>query len=336
MSGLPFAPNKPFDVIGLGRLCIDLNANETGRPLEDVVTFTRYLGGSPANIAVGAARLGLRTGFIGKVAADPFGRFIVRYLRENGIDTSGVITDAPGSVTGLTFTEMNSPEEGRIYMYRENAADLNLAPNDVSEAYVASTKALLISGTALARSPSREAVFVALDYARRHGAVVVFDLDYRPYTWTSPEETAVYYRLAAETCDVVIGTREEFDRMARFDPPSRGDDEATARRLFAHRAQLVVIKHGKAGSVAYTRDGRRVVGSVFPARVVKPFGAGDAYAAALLYGLLRGWPLERCLAYGSAAAAIVIARHSCSDAMPTAGEIDAYLRQVQSGKGIGA
>lgn len=336
VNGLRFDPTKPLDVIALGRLCIDLNANETGRPLEDVVTFTRYLGGSPANIAVGAARLGLKTGFIGKVADDPFGRFIVRYLREAGIDTSGVVTDAPGSVTGLTFTEMKSPEEGRIYMYRENVADLNLAPNEVSEEYLGSTKALLISGTALARSPSREAVFVALDYARRHGAVVVFDLDYRPYTWMSPEETAVYYKLAAEKSDVVIGTREEFDRLERFDPPSRGDDETTARRLFAHRARLVIVKRGKAGSVAYTRDGQRVVGPVFPARVVKPFGAGDAYAAALLYGLLRGWALERCLTYGSAAAAIVISRHSCSDAMPTAEEIEAYIRQVQSGQGAGA
>ena len=145
------------------------------------------------------------------------GRFIVNYLKDNHIDTSGISVDQTGAVTGLAFTEIKSPEDCSILMYRDNVADLKLDTTDVSEEYIKQSKALLISGTALAASPSREAVFLALDYARKHDVVVIFDLDYRPYTWKSAQETAVYYNLAAEKCDVIIGTREEFDMMEQFE-----------------------------------------------------------------------------------------------------------------------
>ncbi|WP_028987029.1 5-dehydro-2-deoxygluconokinase [Thermicanus aegyptius] len=333
---LSFDQAKPLDFIAVGRLCIDLNANETNRPMEETVTFTKYVGGSPANIAIGMARLGMKTGFIGRVADDQMGRFIVQYLKKNGIDTTSVVTDKSGSVTGLTFTEIKSPTDCSILMYRDNVADLKLEPNDVSEGYVKQAKALLISGTALAKSPSREAVFVALHYARKHNVTVFFDLDYRPYTWTSPEETAVYYRLAAEKCDVIIGTREEFDMVERFgvgDTPQR-DDYVTARMWFDHHAKIVVIKHGQDGSISYTKDGGRYEGTVFPANVVKTFGAGDSYASAFIYGLMQGWEIERCMEFGSASAAIVISSHSCSDAMPTAEQIHKYIERCKKGEGV--
>ena len=120
---------------------------------------------------------------------------------------------------------------------------------------IAEAKVLLISGTALAQSPSREAVFQALNYAKKHGAVIVFDLDYRPYTWTSDEETAVYYNLAAEKCDIILGTREEFDMMETFEHNPEKDDHITAAKWFDYSAKIVIIKHGKEGSIAYTQDG---------------------------------------------------------------------------------
>lgn len=169
---LKFDPNRSMDLAALGRLCIDLNANETGRPMEDTLTFTKYVGGSPANIAIGAARLGLRCGFIGKLASDQMGRFIRGYLRKEGIDDSQVIDDTTGAVTGLAFTEIKSPQDCSILMYRDNAADLLLSTENISEDYIRNTKILLISGTALAQSPSREAVFLALDFAVKHGTRV--------------------------------------------------------------------------------------------------------------------------------------------------------------------
>ncbi|HZG60977.1 MAG TPA: 5-dehydro-2-deoxygluconokinase [Anoxybacillus sp.] len=332
MNHLTFDSRKPMDFIAIGRLCIDLNANEINRPMEETVTFTKYVGGSPANITIGMSRLGMKTGFIGRVADDQMGRFILGYLEKNHIDTSSVITDKSGSVTGLAFTEIKSPTDCSILMYRENAADLKLEPKDVREEYIKQAKAILISGTALAKSPSREAVFLALDYARKHGAVVFFDLDYRPYTWNSKEETAIYYNLAAEKCDVIIGTREEFDMMECFESNMNHDDYVTAKKWFDYHAKIVVIKHGKDGSIAYTKEGESFKGTIFPANVIKTFGAGDSYAAGFIYGLMQGWDIPKSMEYGAAAASIVISSHSCSDAMPTVEQIESYIQKCRNGK----
>jgi 5-dehydro-2-deoxygluconokinase len=329
MSYLIFDPQKPLDFIAIGRLCIDLNANEINRPMEETVTFTKYVGGSPANIAIGISRLGMKTGFIGRVADDQMGRFIIHYLKKNRIDTSNVITDKPGSVTGLAFTEIKSPTDCSILMYRDNVADLKLEPEDIKEDYIKQTKALLISGTALAKSPSREAVFLALQYARRHGVVVFFDLDYRPYTWKSREETAIYYNLAAEKCDVIIGTKEEFNIMERFES-IQNNDERTAKKWFHYQAKIVVIKHGKEGSIAYTKEGEKFVGTIFPAKIIKTFGAGDSYAAAFIYGLMQGWDIPKAMEYGAAAASIVISSHSSSDAMPTLQQIEEFIQKYKN------
>ncbi|QHT62465.1 5-dehydro-2-deoxygluconokinase [Paenibacillus lycopersici] len=330
MNELRFPNNRAFDFTAIGRLCIDLNANEINRPMEETKTFTKYVGGSPANIAIGMSRFGLNTAFIGKIADDQMGRFIRGYLEENRIDTGNVVTDDTGAVTGLAFTEIKSPTDCSILMYRDNAADLLLTPGEVSEALIANTKLLLISGTALAQSPSREAVFQALQYARKHGTIVAFDLDYRPYTWKSQEETAVYYNLAAEKCDILLGTREEFDRMECFE--QEHGDTSTATRWFNHSAQIVIIKHGQEGSIAYTKDGASHRAQSYPAKVVKTFGAGDAYASGFLYGVMQGWTLEKSMSFGSASACIVISSHSCSDAMPGAEQVHDYIARCERGE----
>lgn len=322
MSKIEFPLNRKFDLLGLGRACIDLNANEINRPMEETITFTKYVGGSPVNIVIAAARLGLKAGFIGRVANDSHGRFIRDYLRKTGIDESRVVTDLSGSVTGLAFTEIKSPSDCSILMYRDNAADLKLEPADIDEDYIRGSKALLLSGTALAQSPSREAVFLALHYARKHGVVVIFDIDYRGYTWKSKEETSIYCNLAAEKSDIIIGGREEFDIMETTTGPIQKDDEATARRWLDRLAELVIVKHGGEGSVAFTKSGESFKAGIFPAdNVIKTFGAGDSFAGAFIYGLMQGWPIPKCQQFGSASASIVVSRHASSDAMPTAEEI---------------
>lgn len=293
--------------------------------MEETMTFTKYVGGSPANIVIGTARLGLRTGFIGKLANDQMGRFIRTYLQNNGIDDSQVSVDRTGAVTGLAFTEIKSPQECSILMYRDHVADLLLNTGEVSEDYIRQSKALLISGTALAQSPSREAVFLALEFARKHNVTVFFDLDYRPYTWKSAAETAVYYNLAAEKCHCIIGTREEFNMMESLYNVNDEDDEATASRWFSHQAKLVVIKHGGSGSISYTADGQSHRSGIFPAKVLKTFGAGDSYASAFIHSLMQGDSVGEAMRRGSASASIVISRHSCSDAMPTLDELEAFL-----------
>ncbi len=329
MNNLTFQDNRALDIIPIGRLAVDLNANEIHRPMEETSTFTKYLGGSPANIAVATSRLGLKTGFVGRVADDQFGRFIKNYLENCGIDRSCVVTDYSGGMTGLAFTEIKSPSDCSILMYRDNAVDLKLEVKDVHEDYIKTAKSILISGTALSASPSREAVFAALELARKHNTVVFFDIDYRPYTWKSVEETAIYYSLAAEKCDVIIGTREEFDMLEMISNPGNKDDQVTAKKWFDHHAKIVVIKHGKEGSYAYTKEGDKVTGDVFPVIPVKTFGAGDSYAGGFIYGLLEGKTPAESMRIGAASAAIVVSSHSCSDAMPTIDQINEFIENYK-------
>lgn len=243
-------------------------------------------------------------------------------MRDLAIDTTGMVQDKEGRKVGLAFTEIKSPDECSILMYRENVADLYLEPAEISEDYIKDARVLLVSGTALAQSPSREAVLKAVRLARKNDVVVAFELDYRPYTWKNEAETAVYYTLVAEQSDIIIGTRDEFDMMEN---QAGGSNEATKANLFKHQAEIVVIKHGVEGSYAYTKTGETFQAKAYKTKVLKTFGAGDSYASAFLYGLFSGESIETALKYGSAAASIVVSKHSSSDAMPNAAEIKALI-----------
>ncbi|MGT2950868.1 5-dehydro-2-deoxygluconokinase [Streptococcus cuniculi] len=312
-----------FSLIALGRACIDLNAVDYNQPMEETMTFQKYVGGSPANIAIGLAKLGENVGFIGKVSDDQHGRFIREFMRKSGVDVSQMISDDAGHKSGLAFTEIKSPSECSILMYREDVADLYLDATEISEDYIQQTKFLLVSGTALAQSPSREAVLRAVEIAREKDVPVIFELDYRPYTWQSLAETAVYYQLVAQKATIVIGTRDEFDILENKEG---GDNETTVTSLFAHSPELIVIKHGVDGSYAYEKNGTVTRGYAYKAKVLKTFGAGDSYAAAFIYALLHEKGIEAALQYAGAASAIVVSRHSSSEAMPTVQEIEEVIQ----------
>jgi 5-dehydro-2-deoxygluconokinase len=320
---IDFIKEKELDIITLGRACIDLNAVEYNQAMEESMTFSKYVGGSPANIAIGSAKLGLRTGFIGKISDDQHGRFIKAYMKKMGVDTSQMVVDKEGRKVGLAFTEIKSPEECSILMYRENVADLYLQPSEIDETYIKKAKILLISGTALAQSPSREAVLMTIDVAKKHDVKIVFELDYRPYTWASLKETATYYTLVAQRADIVIGTREEYDMMEGL--VENGENATTTRMLFKHDPELIIIKHGVKGSYAYTKSGATFKGYAYKTNVLKTFGAGDSYASALLFALLTGKDIEMALKYGGASASIVVSKHSSSEAMPVESEITALI-----------
>lgn len=321
-----FDAERELDMIAIGRACLDLNAVEYNRPMEETMTFRKYVGGSPANIAIGSAKLGLKVGFIGKLADDQHGRFIEQYMRNAGVDTSNMVVDQEGHKTGLAFTEIKSPEECSILMYRDEVADLYLRPSEVKEEYIKKSKILLISGTALAKSPSREAVLKAIQLSKKNDVKVIFELDYRGYTWTTPEETSIYYSLVAELSDIVIGTRDEFNVMENV---SKGNNDTTVQYLFKHSPELIVIKHGVEGSFAYKRDGKRFVGKAYRTKVLKTFGAGDSYASAFIYALVSGNDIDTALKFAGASAAIVVSRHSSSEAMPTKEEINQFIAEQE-------
>ena len=175
MKYVEFDQSKPLDVIPIGRVAIDFNPTDMNRPLAESCNFNKYVGGSPANIAVGLARLGKKVGFIGKVSDDQHGDFVVDYFNKDGIDTSNIFRAKNGEKIGLTFTEIKSPTESSILMYRDAIADLMLEPEEVSEEYIASAKAIVISGTALSMSPSRDAALKAMMLAKKNNVVVIFE-----------------------------------------------------------------------------------------------------------------------------------------------------------------
>ena len=324
MKYIEFDNNRKFDVIPLGRAAIEFNPVDINKTLAESTTFKKYLGGSPANVAVGLARLGKKVGFIGKVSNDRFGDFIIDYFKKEGIDTSQICRAKNGESLGLTFTEILSPIESSILMYRNSIADLSLNVDEIDEEYIKNAKAISISGTALAQSPSREAALKALEYAKKHNTVVIFDIDYREYNWHNKDEIAIYYSIVGKSSDLVIGSREEFDLMEGLIANDSSDEE-TAKRWIGYGNKIVVIKHGKDGSTAYTSDGKSYNIKPFPVKLLKSFGGGDAYGSAFIYALLEGWDIMDALEFGSASAAMLVASHSCSDAMPTADEIKEFI-----------
>ena len=320
---------KTLDIITLGRAGIDLNANEINRPMEETMSFSKSVGGSPANIAVACRKLGLSTAFMGRVSNDQHGRYIRSYFEKLGISTEALVTDDQGSSSALAFTEIKANGEAGYILYRSNVADLNLGISDISEEFIRKSKILLISGTALSKSPSREAVFVALDFARKHNTSIVFDLDYRPYAWNSMAETSVYYAIAAEKSDLILGTREEFDVLEHRLEAIERQDEKTAQRWLAFQPSIILIKHGKSGSKVYLKNGEIISGAVFPVKPLKTMGAGDSFAGGFIYGMLNHKGPYESTRIGAGAAAIVVMKNSCSEAMPTLKEVEAFISSYE-------
>ena len=326
MKYIEFDNNKEFDLILLGRVAVDLNPVDYYCPLNESTTFKRYLGGSPANIAVGLARLGKKCGFFARVSDDQLGTFVTDYFDKEGIDTSHIKRCQNGEKIGLTFTEIKSETESSIVMYRNEAADLKLDVEDIDEDYINKAKAILISGTALAESPSREAALKAVALAKKNGVPIIFDIDYRAYNWKNSDEIAIYYSIVAENSDMIMGSREEFDLTEAITEKGR-TDEQTAAYWIGKGNKIIIIKHGKKGSTAYTADGKNYSIKPFPVTAFKSFGGGDGYGSSFIYGLLEGWDIMDCLEMGSASASMLVAAHGCSLFMPTLDEVKAFIKE---------
>lgn len=329
MKYIEFDQNRPLDLVLLGRVTIDLNPVDYYKPLEESTTFKKYLGGSPGNIAVGLSRLGKKCGFFGRVSDDQFGDFIINVFKQEGVDVSHIKRCTNGEKLGLTFTEILSKTESSILMYRNQAADLSLCVEDIDEDYIKSAKALLISGTALSQSPSREAALKAMMLAKKTNTPVFFDVDYREYNWKSRDEISIYYSIIAQESSLILGSREEFD-LSEALIRSGMNDEESANYWHSKHAQIVVIKHGKEGSTAYTKDGNSFSIRPFPVEPLKSFGGGDGYGSAFLYGLFEGMEMHDCLELGSASAALLIGSHGCSPDMPTIERLKEYVKECKA------
>lgn len=326
---IEFDSSRTFDVVPIGRIAIDFNPIDYFKTLAESENFKKYVGGSPANIAVGLARLGKRVGFYAKVSEDKFGDFVINFFNKEGIDTSRITRVMGGQKLGLTFTEILTPSDSSTLMYRNDAADLKLSPVDIDETYIKDTKAILISGTALSESPSREAALKAMYIAKKVNTRIIFDIDYRNYNWKSFDELAEYYSILAENSDIVIGSREEFDLTEAISAPGRSDKQ-TAEYWLSRGNKIVIIKRGKQGSTAYTACGKEYNAKPFPIKAIRPNGGGDGYCSAFIAGLLDGKDIPECLEMASASAAILLGVHGGSAFMPTTEELKAFIFKCKS------
>jgi 5-dehydro-2-deoxygluconokinase len=303
----------------MGRAGMDLYADPPGAAAEHASRFVAHLGGSSANVAVALVRQGMRASLFTTVSDDAVGRFCVNQLRHYGVGTDHVRVARGEARTSLAVAE--SRFDGyQCVIYRNHAADFAITVADVEAVDFDAYDAFAFTGTALAAEPSRSAVLRALERARQAGIPSIVDIDYRPYSWTSPELAAATYAQAAARCDVVVGNDEEFDVLAG----ATGQGSDAARKLAATTAAIVVFKMGAKGSVTFSAGRIHNVG-IFPVAALKPAGAGDAFLGSVLAGLAERRPLDECVRRGSAAAAIVVARVGCAPAMPSAAELDAFL-----------
>lgn len=316
----------------MGRACLDLYSNDVGVPFPGIRSFAAYLGGSPANIAVGASRLGLRAAMLTAVGDDPVGDFVLAALREDGVDVTCTVRK-PGFRTGAALVAVEPPDRFPMVYYRDNPADIQLDLDDVVAAPIADSHVLQLAGTNLSREPSRSATVAAAEIARREGTRVVLDLDFRADQWDDPRRFGLAVRSLLPHVDVVLGTEPEINAAvlaerdgvtvadgqvseARVD----GDSERAVAALLALGPGLVVRKLGATGCAVHTAgcDGvRRRDVPGFPATICNVLGAGDAFAAGFLYGCARGWTSHQAARLANACGAFVVERHGCSASMPT-------------------
>ncbi|WP_067482056.1 5-dehydro-2-deoxygluconokinase [Actinomadura hibisca] len=309
-----------YDLITMGRVSVDVYPREIGVPLEEVETFGKYLGGSPTNVAVAAARHGRRTAVITRTGDDPFGRFVHRALRGYGVDDR-FVTSVPGLPTPLAFCEIFPPDDFPLYFYRyPKAPDLEISPGELDLEAIGAARVMWATVTGLSRKPSREATLTALAAARGR---TVLDLDWRPMLWTDPDEARPLVRAALAHAAVAVGNIDECEIATGERDPLRA-----ARALLAHGPDLAVVKRGPAGTLAATADEVVELPPV-PVEVVNGLGAGDAFGGALCHGLLAGWELQQVIAFAGAAGALVASRLACADAMPTEDEVDALLKEAR-------
>ena len=309
---------EPFDVIAIGRSGVDVYPLQTGVGLEHVESFGKFLGGSAANVAVAAARLGNRTALISGSGNDPFGRFVRNELARLGVDNRYVHTHGEYP-TPVTFCEIFPPDDFPLYFYRRpTAPDLQIRPQDLDLAAIRDAGLFWATVTGLSEEPSRSAHHAAWE-ARGRRRHTVLDLDYRPMFWASQEEASTQVRAALPHVTVAVGNREECEVAVGETDPDRAADA-----LLDAGVELAIVKQGPRGVLGKTRT-ERVVVPPTPVEVVNGLGAGDAFGGSLAHGLLTGLPLERLLRNANAAGAIVASRLECSTAMPTAAEIDAHV-----------
>ncbi len=333
--------NKALDLICMGRVAVDLYGQQVGSRLEDMGSFAKYLGGSSGNVAFGAARQGLKSSMLARVGNEHMGRFVREELQRVGVDTSHLITD-PERLTALVILGIKDTDTFPLIFYRENCADMAIQAEDINEDYIASARALAITGTHLSHPRTRNAVLQALQYAGNHQLRRVLDIDYRPVLWglTNPGDGETRYiesdpvtkqlQDVLHHFDLIVGTEEEFHIAG-----GSTDTLEALRTIRAVSDAVLVCKRGALGCSVFEKDipasldeGLTIYG--VEVKVLNVLGAGDAFMSGLMRGYLNDEGWEQSCRYANACGALVVSRHGCAPAMPSKEELDDYLNRAES------
>ena len=326
----------PLDVICLGRAVVDFYGNQIGSRLEDMSSFAKYLGGSSCNIAFGCSRLGLKSAMLTRVGDEHMGRFVREELARGGVDVSHVVTD-PDRFTGLVVLGIKDRDTFPLIFFRNDCADMAIEASDFSAEFIASSQSLLITGTHFSTPRTYAACVKAIEYAKAAGVKVIVDIDYRPVLWRltglddgetryiDSDTVSAHLQTIWPDCDLIVGTEEEMHIAG-----GSTDTIAALRRIRSLSDATLVLKLGERGCAVLEGDvpvnAEEI--SVFAGpevEVLNVLGAGDAFMSGFLRGWLRDENHESCAAYANACGALVVSRHGCSPAIPTAEELDYYL-----------
>ncbi len=334
--------SQTYDVITMGRSSIDLYSNDIGAPFVDITSFAAYVGGCPTNISVGTRRLGLRSALLTAVGEDQVGNFILHFLQKEGVETR-FIPYKPGRRSSAVVLGIEPPDRFPLTYYRDNCADIELDINDVLATPIASSRALLITGTGLSKEPSRSATLFAAETARQEHVPVVLDIDFRPDQWDDPRAFGVTLRSILRLVDLVVGTDDEINAALLTDASQMslthsqisdahvsGDINVAIRALLSLGPRVLAQKRGAAGATVHlvSDEGHATQIDVpgFPVDVSNILGAGDAFASGFLYGFVNGWDWYKTTRLANACGAILVTKHGCANFMPTHDEVMTFIQ----------
>lgn len=328
--------SEPIELFTLGRISIDLYSANLGAAFPDIKQFNAYLGGSPLNIAVGAARLGVRSALLSAVGEDQVGDFILTGLAREGVDTRFIPRKA-GTRTPAVVMAILPPDKFPITFYRENASDVQLMSKDIEAAPIERAKAVVVNGSAMARDPSRSATLSLMRRARNAGVPVYLDLDFRADHWPDPLAFGLTVRSVLRGVDVVLGTEEEINAALLKNaadvvikhsqitaPEIRGDIRLNTAALLKD-VPVVVRKEGARGCTVFQQGQDPLTVPGFPVEVVNILGAGDAFAGGLVTGRIRGLDWFESARLGNACGAVVVNNIGCSAFAPSWDEAQAFM-----------
>lgn len=317
-----------YDLIAMGRSSIDLYSNDVGAPFIDIESFASYVGGSPANIAVGTQRLGQRTALLTAVGEDPVGDFILNFLENEGVETK-FIPRKLGSRSSAVILGIEPPDKFPLVFYRDNAADIQLTIDDVLTLPIAKSRALQITGTGLSKEPARTATIFAAEQAKDADAIVFLDIDFRADQWHDPRAFGVAIRSVLPLINIAFGTEEEIkaamltqlDQLSIKDsqisaPEISGDLDSAIKKLVGYGLEALIVKRGDKGASVFLPDGKVIDVPGFKVEIYNVLGAGDAFASGFIYGHLKAWDWYKAARMGNACGAILVTEPGVANFMP--------------------